>query len=119
MMSSLTPGRVVNSCSASSKRTWVTAAPGIDESNVRRNETPRVWPNPGSSGPMAKRWRLSSSSPSGFDGRALDDKHCGGPPGGALLGKELDDQRLADGHIDVLAHREIADRDLEAIRTGF
>ena len=54
-----------------------------------------------------------------LDGRALDDKHCGGPPGGALLGKELDDQRLADGHVDVLAHRQVADRDLEAIRAGF
>ena len=61
--SSLTPGRVVNSWRASSKRTWVTAAPGIDDSSVRRSELPSVWPKPGSSGPTANRWRLSSSSP--------------------------------------------------------
>ena len=65
VMSSLIPGRVVNSWSASSKRTWVTAAPGTDDNSVRRSDTPRVWPNPGSKGPIAKRWRLSSSSPSG------------------------------------------------------
>ena len=61
--SSFTPGRVVNSWRASSKRTWVMAAPGIDDSSVRRRELPSVWPKPGSSGPTAKRWRLSSSSP--------------------------------------------------------
>ena len=53
--SSFTPGRVVNSWRASSKRTWVTAAPGMEESRVRRREFPRVWPKPGSSGPTAKR----------------------------------------------------------------
>ena len=40
--SSLTPGMVVNSWSESSKRTWVTAAPGMDDSSVRRNELPSV-----------------------------------------------------------------------------
>jgi hypothetical protein len=59
------PAMVENSCRASSKRTDVTAAPGIDDSRVRRSELPRVWPNPGSSGPMAKRWRLPSASSTG------------------------------------------------------
>ena len=61
--SSFTPGMVANSWRTSSKRTWVTAAPGIDDSSVRRSEFPMVWPNPGSSGVMAKRWRLPSGSP--------------------------------------------------------
>ena len=73
--SSVTPAMVSNSWSASSKRTWVMAAPGIDDSSVRRSELPSVWPKPGSSGLMAKRWRLSSSSPIGFDRRALNDQH--------------------------------------------
>ena len=33
----------------------VTAAPGIDDSSVRRSELPSVWPKPGSSGPTANR----------------------------------------------------------------
>jgi hypothetical protein len=37
----------------------VTAAPGIDESNVRRIELPSVYPKPGSSGSMMKRERFS------------------------------------------------------------
>ena len=60
--SSTTPGMVSNSCRASSKRTCVMAAPGIDDSRVRRSELPSVWPKPGSSGPRANRWRLFSSS---------------------------------------------------------
>ena len=39
------------------------AAPGIDDSRVRRSELPSVWPKPGSSGLMANRWRLPSASP--------------------------------------------------------
>ncbi len=62
--SSVTPAMVSNSWSASSKRTEVIAAPGIDDSRVRRSELPMVWPKPGSSGPTAKRCRLLSSSPS-------------------------------------------------------
>ena len=53
--SSVTPAMVSNSWRASSKRTWVTAAPGIDDSSVRRSELPSVWPKPGSSGLMANR----------------------------------------------------------------
>ncbi len=40
--SSFTPGMVVNSWRASSKRIWVTAAPGIDDRSVRRSELPSV-----------------------------------------------------------------------------
>ena len=61
--SSVMPAIVSNSCRASSKRTAVIAAPGIDDSSVRRSELPMVWPKPGSSGPTAKRCRLLSSSP--------------------------------------------------------
>ena len=53
--SSVTPAMVSNSWRASSKRTIVMAAPGIDDSSVRRSELPSVWPKPGSSGPTAKR----------------------------------------------------------------
>ena len=53
--SSETPAMVSNSWSASSKRTWVMAAPGMDESRVRRRELPSVWPKPGSSGLTANR----------------------------------------------------------------
>ena len=52
--SSATPAIVSNSWRASSKRTVVIAAPGIDDSRVRRSELPSVWPKPGSSGPIAK-----------------------------------------------------------------
>ena len=62
VMSSVTPGMVSNSWMASSKRTSVTAAPGIDDSRVRRRELPSVCPKPGSSGLMENRWRLSFSS---------------------------------------------------------
>ena len=40
--SSLTPGTVVNSCSTPSIRIDVTAAPGMEESRVRRIELPIV-----------------------------------------------------------------------------
>ena len=40
--SSATPAMVSNSWRASSKRTWVMAAPGIDDSRVRRSELPMV-----------------------------------------------------------------------------
>ena len=40
--SSVTPAMVSNSWRASSKRTWVTAAPGMDDSRVRRSELPSV-----------------------------------------------------------------------------
>ena len=40
--SSFTPGTVVNSCSTPSMRMLVTAAPGMDDSSVRRSELPSV-----------------------------------------------------------------------------
>ena len=40
--SSFTPSTVVNSCSTPSMRMLVTAAPGMDESSVRRSELPSV-----------------------------------------------------------------------------
>ena len=40
--SSVTPGTVENSCSTPSIRMLVTAAPGIDDSRVRRSELPMV-----------------------------------------------------------------------------
>ena len=67
--SSFTPGITSNSWSASSKRTWVTAAPGIEESNVRRRLLPSVWPKPGSSGETMKRSVLPSGSSASISGR--------------------------------------------------
>ncbi len=40
--SSFTPATVENSCSTPSMRIDVIAAPGIDDSSVRRSELPRV-----------------------------------------------------------------------------
>ena len=40
--SSVTPGTVENSCSTPSILMLVTAAPGIDDSSVRRSELPMV-----------------------------------------------------------------------------
>ena len=40
--SSLTPGTVVNSCRTPSMRSEVTAAPGMEDSSVRRSELPSV-----------------------------------------------------------------------------
>src|SRR5918998_5308232 len=77
----------------------------MEDSRVRRSELPRVWPNPGSSGPMAKRWRLPSASSRGSTvGRWMTSM------GGLLLRVELDDELLAHGHVDLLAQRELAHR---------
>src|SRR5579884_3423062 len=127
--SSFTPGRVVNSWRASSKRSWVTAAPGMEESRVRRRELPSVWPKPGSRGLMAKRCRLAiSSSTASTVGRWMMSMRCvlascaGGLCGWAdrrsgawLLRVELDDELLAHGDVDVLAQRQVADGDAEAV----
>ncbi len=67
--SSFTPLIVPNSWSASSKRTRVTAAPGIDDSRVRRRLLPSVWPKPGSSGEMMNRCVLPSGSSASISGR--------------------------------------------------
>ena len=57
--SSFTPGRVENSCSTPSILMEVTAAPGIEDSRVRRRELPKVYPKPGSNGSMVNRERCS------------------------------------------------------------
>src|SRR5689334_9759755 len=131
--SSLTPLMTSNSCNASSKRTCVTAAPGIDESNVRRRLLPRVWPKPGSSGAIVKRCRLPSGSPASISGRwmiSMKSLLVLGSLGtsrktSGLLGVQLDDELLAHGNVDLLAQRkvthgrlEVADLDLEPLRNG-
>src|SRR3954453_16590771 len=67
--SSRTPGIVENSCRTPSTRMEVTAAPGIDDSSVRRSEFPRVYPKPGSSGSMPNPDRGSFSPSSDRAGR--------------------------------------------------
>src|SRR5690606_40502444 len=67
--SSLTPGTVSNSCWLPSRRMLVTAAPGMDESSVRRSELPSVYPNPGSRGSMTNAERNSEMTSSQRVGR--------------------------------------------------
>ena len=68
--SSLTPAIVRNSYGTPSMRTEVTAAPGMDDSSVRRSELPSVYPKPGSRGSMTNRERrLSSTTSSESAGR--------------------------------------------------
>src|SRR5262249_24077935 len=131
--SSFTPGITSNSCSASSKRTWLTAAPGIDERSVRRRQLPSVWPKPGSSGESVNGWTLPSGSPASASGRSVSSMGAltlltgggGGRRCGGSLGVELDGQLLAAGHVDLLPEREvphggleIAAADLEPRRNG-
>ena len=87
--SSFTPGSVVNSCRASSKRTWVTAAPGIDDSKraaqrvAERVAEARLERADGE--PLAVPLFLAE----GLDGGALDDEHATGSwvwVGGECLG---------------------------------
>ena len=47
----------------------VMAAPGIEESNVRRRELPSVYPKPGSKGSMMNRERFSLTTSSVNTGR--------------------------------------------------
>src|SRR5215467_13124249 len=67
--SSVIPATVENSCSTPSILMLVTAAPGIDDSKVRRSEFPMVYPNPGSSGSMTNLDRNSSTASSVSVGR--------------------------------------------------
>ena len=78
--SSFTPLMTSNSCSASSKRTCVTAAPGIDDSNVRRRLLPSVCPKPGSSGEIDEALGVALGF-DGFDLGTLNDEHGGGLAG--------------------------------------
>src|SRR4051794_32415621 len=62
---------------------------------------------------MANRWRLPSSSPmTSTDGRWMISIRT------SLLRVELDDQLLTHGHVDVLAHGQVAHGDLMALGTG-
>ncbi len=67
--SSTTPGSVENSCWFPSILMLVTAAPGMDDSRVRRRELPNVYPKPGSSGSMTNRERSSEMTSSVKVGR--------------------------------------------------
>src|SRR3954469_18152463 len=120
--SALTPLITSNSWSASSNRTCVTDAPGIDESNVRRKLLPRVWPKPGSRGAIVKRCRLPSASPASISGRWMISMQMPSVVwrvfGGCLLGVELDDELLAHRDLDLLPEREVAHRHLELGRNG-
>src|SRR5918995_5956409 len=132
--SSATPLMVSNSWRASSNRTVVIAAPGIDESRVRRSELPSVWPKPGSSGPIANRcWLFVASPRASTVGRCmtsmllpdlsclfacvrtgrLRERRCE-----RLLRVQLDDERLAHRHVDVLALGHVAHGDLLAAVTA-
>src|SRR5919202_1059912 len=103
--SSFTPGTTSNSWRASSKRTWVTAAPGIEDRRVRRRLLPSVWPKPGSRGEMAKRCRLPSGSPSGSTvGRWIMSMVWRSQ---WLLGVQLDDELFTYGDVDVLPHGQV------------
>src|SRR5579885_1029365 len=109
--SSFTPGMVVNSWRTSSNRMDVTAAPGMDDSRVRRRELPRVCPKPGSRGEMVNCWRSPSCSPrASTEGRwmmSMGDSlsYC---LDSVLLGVELDDEGLPDGDVDVLSQGQVA-----------
>jgi hypothetical protein len=54
----------------------VTAAPGLDESRVRRIELPRVYPKPGSRGSRTKRERNSLMGSSVRMGRCVMSTDC-------------------------------------------
>src|SRR6266536_2502600 len=66
---SLPPGTVENSWRTPSIRMLVTAAPGMEESRVRRSELPMVYPKPGSRGSITNRERNSSTCSSVRAGR--------------------------------------------------
>src|SRR4051812_37177818 len=114
--SSFTPLMTSNSWSASSKRTCVTAAPGIDDRSVRRRLLPSVWPKPGSSGEIVKLWTLPSASPASISGRWIMSMAASLAGEEGLLRVELDDELLAHGNVDLLAQRQIAHRRLELAR---
>ena len=73
--SSLTPGMVSNSWRASSKRTWVTAAPGIDDSRVRRRRVAERVAEAGLERADGEPLAVALGLAEGLDGGALDDEH--------------------------------------------
>src|SRR5215472_4156252 len=118
--SSLTPATVENSCSTPSIRMLVTAAPGMDDSRVRRRELPIVYPNPGSSGSMTNldrksstgssvrvgRWAMSISYP--FPRRPLFDAATFSY---FLLRVQLDDELFLHLRVDLGPGRQGVDED--------
>ena len=73
--SSVTPAMVSNSWRASSKRTWVMAAPGMDDSSVRRSELPMRVTEAGLERADGEPLTVGPFLVDGLDGRALDDQH--------------------------------------------
>src|SRR5512143_918334 len=109
--SSITPGRVENSCSTPSMRTAVMAAPSSDDRSTRRGALPSVMPNPRSRGSMT-----NLPYPVVFPASATT---CFGmvrffhfirqPPRGERVGSlrvELDDELLVDRRGDRRAGRD-------------
>src|ERR1035438_1036985 len=141
--SSATPATVENSCSTPSILMLVTAAPGIEESRVRRIEFPIVYPNPGSRGSMTNldlnsstcssvrvgRWAISITTPISRDTRYLmsrflltaNRRRCRGRPavggpGMVLLRVQLDDELLLNLGIDLGPDRERVNQDTHLVR---
>ena len=72
--SSFTPLMTSNSCSASSNRTCVTAAPGIDDSSVRRRLLPTRVPEAGLERGDGEALEIAFGF-AGFDLGSLNDEH--------------------------------------------
>ena len=73
--SSFTPGDDVELVEGVVEADWVTAAPGIEDSRVRRRLLPSVWPKPGSSGEIGEALPVALGFAERLDGRALDHQH--------------------------------------------
>ena len=107
--SSVTPAIVSNSCSASSKRTAVMAAPGMRRQQDAAQRVADRVAEAGLERADGEALTVVLLVADGFDGGALDDEHVWSlrafVGGSGLLRVQLDDERLADGHVDVLALR--------------
>src|SRR5450759_1525112 len=88
--------------------TWVTAAPGIDESSIRRMLLPSVWPSPLSSGSMTKTPSVSFRSSTLIWGFWIPSKCLPS----VILGLsriELDDELVAYLYIRIDARWQLHD----------
>src|SRR6266540_1080286 len=119
--SSLTPGMLENSCRTPSILIDVTAAPGMDDSSVRRSELPSVYPKPGSSGSITNRERVSLRGCVSIRGREIS--MCFFTSGSQaryltwvghirLPRVQLHDQLLLDPDLDLVAGGEAENRGL-------
>src|SRR6266496_3360952 len=117
--SSLTPGMLENSCRTPSIFIDVTAAPGMDDSSVRRSELPSVYPKPGSSGSITNRERVSLRGCVSIRGREIS--MCFFTSGSQaryltwvghirLPRVQLHDQLLLDADLDLVAGGQAQDR---------